>query len=346
MVGSADRKGRQSSSGYTAAPPVGDAAPPVSVVCIGAIGQSGSTLLTRMLGQVPGFVAVGETGRVWDKGLGENMECGCGQPFRSCDFWSQVGEAAFGGWGSVDAREATRLRDHLTLRGRAPHPFALPLVLWPRLSKGFAKDLARYASLMHRLYAGISEVSGGSTIVDSMKQPAHVYMMSRMQGIDVDVVHIVRDPRGVAYSKTKWIHRQGARSDEFRVRRKPPKTAEKWTWMNLSFDALPLTGEPVTRVTYEALVGSPEQAMSQVLTGIGRPPGEGDLGFIHGNEVVLSVDHFAAGSRMRLQAGPVPLVLDEVWRRELPSGQRRLVTALSLPLLRRYGYPVRTGPEG
>ena len=86
--------------------------------------------------------------------------------------------------------------------------------------------------------------------------------------------------------------------------------------------------------------------MSQVLTGIGRPAGEGDLAFIHGNEVDLSVDHFAAGSRMRLQAGPVPLVLDEVWRRELPTGQRRLVTALSLPLLRRYGYPVRTGSEG
>lgn len=86
--------------------------------------------------------------------------------------------------------------------------------------------------------------------------------------------------------------------------------------------------------------------MSQVLTGIGRPVGEGDLGFIHGNEVDLSVDHFAAGSRMRLQAGPVPLVLDEAWRRELPSGQRRLVTALSLPLLRRYGYPVRTGSQG
>lgn len=346
MVGSADRKGPQSSSGYTPAPPVGIQTPPVSVVCIGAIGQSGSTLLTRMLGQVPGFVAVGETGRIWDKGLGENMECGCGEPFRSCAFWTRVGEAAFGGWDGVDAREATRLRDHLTLKGRAPHPFALPLVLWPRLSKGFTADVERYASLMRRLYAGIAEASGGATIVDSMKQPAHVYMMSRLQGLDVHVVHLVRDPRGVAYSKTKWIHRQGARADEFRVRRTPPKTAEKWTWMNLSFDALPWTGEPVTRVTYESLVGSPERTVATVLRGIGRPPGDGDLGFIQGNQVDLAVDHFAAGSRMRLQAGPVPLVLDEVWRRELSTSHRRLVTAMSLPLLRRYGYAVRTGSRG
>jgi hypothetical protein len=199
---------------------------------------------------------------------------------------------------------------------------------------------------MRRLYGGIAAASGGRTIVDSMKQPAHVYMMSRMRGIDAHVVHLVRDPRGVAYSKTKWVHRQGARSDEFRVRRAPPKTAEKWTWMNLSFDALPFTGEPVTRVTYEELVRSPQRALTRVLTGVGRPPSDEDLAFVHGNEVDLAVDHFAAGSRMRLQAGPIPLVLDEVWRRELPTPQRRLVTALSLPLLRRYGYPIRTGSEG
>lgn len=346
MVGSAERKGRKSSSGYTPDPPVGDMTRSISVLCIGAIGQSGSTLLSRMLGQVPGFVAVGETGRVWDKGLIENMECGCGEPFRACPFWTRVGEEAFGGWDAVDARDATRLRDHLTLRGRAPHPFALPLVLWPRLSTSFRGDMIRYEELMRRLYAGISVASGGSTIVDSMKQPAHVYMLSRMSGVDLSVVHLVRDPRGVAYSKTKWIHRQGARSTEYRVRRKPPKTAEKWTWMNLAFDALPWTGEEVTRVRYESLVSSPQRTLSKILDDIGRPASEGDLGFVHGNEVDLSVDHFAAGSRMRLQAGSIPLVLDEVWRRELPTTQRRLVTAVSLPLLRRYGYPVGSRLDG
>ena len=54
---------------------------PVRVLCVAATGQSGSTLLARMLGEVPGYQAVGEVGRVWDKGVDEHMNCSCGEPF-------------------------------------------------------------------------------------------------------------------------------------------------------------------------------------------------------------------------------------------------------------------------
>jgi hypothetical protein len=99
----------------------------VRVLCIGATGQSGSTLLSRLLGALPGFEAVGEVGRIWDKGLIENVTCGCGRPFRDCSFWSRVGDRAFGGWDAVDAAEAARLRDALTLKERRlQHPSPCP----------------------------------------------------------------------------------------------------------------------------------------------------------------------------------------------------------------------------
>jgi hypothetical protein len=338
MVGAEDDKERQSSERSAAALPDEPPGGRVPVLCIGAIGQSGSTLLSRMLGQVPGFIAVGETGRIWDKGLVENMECGCGEPFLSCPFWTTVGQEAFGGWDQVDAARATRLRDGLTLRGRAPHPFALPLVVWPRLSSSFGRNLVRYEALMQRLYLGIHRASGGKTIVDSMKQPAHVYMLSRMPSIDLRVVHLVRDPRGVAYSKTKWVHRQGARADEFRVRRPPAKATEKWIWMNLAFEALPRLHVPTARVRYESAVVDPTQTLVRAFRALGIETSAGDLAFIHDDGVDLPVDHFSAGSRMRMQAGRVPLVLDEAWRTELPERQRKVVTAMSWPLLRRYGY--------
>jgi hypothetical protein len=311
---------------------------PIPVLCIGAIGQSGSTLLTRMLGQVPGFVAVGETGRVWDKGLLEDMECGCGLPFRSCPFWDSVGREAFGGWDGVDGAAAARLRDRLTLRDRLPHAFSLPLILRPGLAPRYRRDLLRYTELMHRLYEGIHRASGGRTIVDSMKQPAHVYMVSRIGGVDLRVVHLVRDSRAVAYSKTKWVHRQGARADEYRVRRPPPKSGEKWVWMNLSFDALARLGVPTVRVRYESLVASPREQLLQVLRGIGSEVDGSELTFIEDGVVDLPVDHLAAGSRMRLESGRIPLRADETWRDELPPMQRRLVSLISWPLLRRYGY--------
>jgi hypothetical protein len=337
MVGAEDAKEKHPSKAFPAAVPAG-LRMKVPVLCIGSIGQSGSTLLARMLGQVPGFVAVGETGRIWDKGLLEDMACGCGSPFRACEFWSQVGVEAFGGWDQVDAQEATRLRDHLTLRGRSRHPFALPLVLVPALSPTFGTDLVRYQELMGRLYSGIHRVSGGRTIVDSMKQPAHVYMVSRMRAVDPRVVHLVRDARGVAYSKTKWIHRQGAHSEEYRARRKPANASEKWLWMNLSFEVLPLLGVTTSRVRYESLVASPQRTLMRALHDIGAPVSAGDLGFIRDGGVELPVDHFAAGSRMRMNSGLIPLVTDEAWRDKLPPSQQRIVKAITWPLLQRYGY--------
>ena len=46
---------------------------------------------------------------------------------------------------------------------------------------------------------------------------------------------------------------------------------------------------------------------------------------------------------MRFTIGTVPLRRDEAWRRSLPKGQRRLVGALTAPLLSAYGYPLLGG---
>jgi hypothetical protein len=55
---------------------------PVRVLYIGGLGRSGSTLLDRMIGQLPGFFSAGEIREVWQQGLRENRPCGCGTPFR------------------------------------------------------------------------------------------------------------------------------------------------------------------------------------------------------------------------------------------------------------------------
>ena len=78
----------------------GDEAGPVSVLYIAGPGRSGSTLLDTMLGQIDGFVSVGELRNLWARGLGDGWPCGCGAAVRDCPFWSSVLTEAFG---SVDA---------------------------------------------------------------------------------------------------------------------------------------------------------------------------------------------------------------------------------------------------
>ncbi|MDP9239191.1 MAG: sulfotransferase family protein, partial [Actinomycetota bacterium] len=54
--------------------------------------------------------------------------------------------------------------------------------------------------------------------------------------------------------------------------------------------------------------------------------------------VELGVDHSVWGNPMRLRTGREPLRRDDSWRAGLPAADRRIVTALSLPALARYGY--------
>src|SRR5690606_31367482 len=51
---------------------------PVKVVFIGGLGRSGTTLLERLLGQLPGVMPLGEITHLWERDLLGNEMCACG----------------------------------------------------------------------------------------------------------------------------------------------------------------------------------------------------------------------------------------------------------------------------
>lgn len=316
----------------------------IDVVAIAGTGQNGATLASRLFGELPGCVAVGEIGRLWEKGLVENMECSCGERFLACPFWTQVGAAAFGGWDAVDGEEARRLvRALLRRRHRWPPVLSLLLIVFPRLSPRQAQDIRSYTELTRRLFDGVREVSGSTTIVDSTKWPAHVYAIGRSKALRTRVVHLIRDSRGVAYSNTKRVPRQGSKEDQpFRRQWRPWQLGVRWMWINLACHLLPRSGIPVLSLRYESLVRDPRGGMTRVADFAGIPLAASDLANVGEDEAILPPGHLVAGNRMRMSRGRVPMMVDDEWRTRLAPGQRRLVTALTWPLLRRYGYAGRS----
>ena len=140
-----------------------------------------------MLGEVPGFRAVGEVGRIWDKGVDENMACSCGQPFRSCGFWGEVGERAFGGWDDR-RRRGNRAGFAASCRwpARASHtPWPCRSCERPELWPAF-RDKAPIRRPDAPIYQAMHEITDGAMFVDSMKIPAHVYLMTSADA-DLDV---------------------------------------------------------------------------------------------------------------------------------------------------------------
>ena len=165
----------------------------IRILYIGGTGRTGSTLLTKMLDQYPEFFAAGELAFLWRFGLLNQGKCGCGLLLRECPIWKSVFDHAFGGSANVDAEEMLRLRRHFNSKH-------LPLMLTPKLRERLLKRSGEFPSTVERLYHGITAATGCQVIVDSSKEPHYSYILRTLPSLEVFFLHLVRDPRAIAYS--------------------------------------------------------------------------------------------------------------------------------------------------
>jgi hypothetical protein len=313
----------------------------VRVLFLGGLGRSGTTLLERLMGQLRGVCSLGEVVHLWQRDLRDDERCGCGDRFSLCGFWQKVGVEAFGGWDQVDPRRV------LDLAAAVERTRYIPRLARRRPTNA----VTEYADFYSRVYRAAATVSDARVVVDSSKHSALAYCLRHASDIDLRVIHVVRDSRGVAYSWTKRVPRPETDSDDQMTRYSPGRSALLWNVHNASLSLLRRTGVAVRRVRYEALLDDPVDTLRDLASfaGVDTEPDGLDAGprlsFLSedggGYVADLGPAHSAAGNPMRFTIGTVPLRHDEAWRSSLPAGQRRLVGALTAPLLAAYGYQVR-----
>jgi hypothetical protein len=307
----------------------------VQVRYIGGFGRSGSTMLDLMLGQAPGVFSAGEVREIWQSGLVENRLCGCEQPFRDCSFWQAVGEAGFGGWDRI------ALPDILRLRYSLDRPWSFPAQPLSGMVRSLQSRIQAYTGMLERLYRAIAEVSGASVIVDSSNLPSHAFLLRKMPAIDLRVIHLVRDSRAVAWSWQKRVEKLRSEGPSgYLPQYGPVGSSLRWMYYNGLTQSLRRLGVPYHLVRYEDLVRNPYQVTAGLLGHAGLSGEAAQPSYIEGHRVRLKPNHTVEGNPMRFVTGDLELRADQAWQNRLPSRDRRTVTALTLPLLRAYGYHV------
>lgn len=304
-----------------------------TLLYIGGLGRSGSTLLERLLGQLDGVVSLGEVQSLWRHRLAVGRLCGCGELLSRCPFWTALPAAA------TDPGRA------LTLQRRVERTRHLPLLLAPGLFPAFASRLNRYRALLEGVYDAVEAHTGATVLVDSSKSPANAFVLRRLRGFELRVVHMVRDSRGVAYSWQKRMSMEPGPDAPLMARESSLRVGLLWSTYNVLFAGLRLLGVPVLRLRYEDLVGDPRAQLAQVVTFAGAAHVE-PLDFVTDTSARLDrVGHTVAGNPMRFDRGIIRIQRDEQWRSALPPAQRLLVSLLTLPGLLRYGYLGASGSE-
>jgi len=118
-------------------------------------------------------------------------------------------------------------------------------------------------------------------------------------------------------------------------------SAARWLIQNGPTELLAASAASYSRLRYEDFVKDPSAALSKILSPYEWVRDElKDAGDI---EITLEPTHTVSGNPMRFKHGKLQLKLDDEWRSAMPSRERRLVTAITWPLLMRYGYPLGSG---
>lgn len=311
--------------------------PKQTVLFIGGLGRSGSTLVEKMLNELPGTFAVGETIHLWERGIRDAERCGCGEPFAECAHWAAVGEQAFGSWDNVDLDRIIDLRWTIDRSRR------LPKILAAHRKKALTGDDKIYVDHLRRvLLAGAEQAGHPQVLLESSKHLSTAALLALDPALDVRVLHLTRDPRGVAYSWTKEVARPEAGPDAVMPTYRPERTAMRWVTDNLGFRALARLGVPTMTLRYEDVLNAPGATIRQIGQFAGLPVAGDDLDFLDGDRVMLVTPmHSIAGNPLRFGGAELTLRLDDAWKRELDQHSRRVVTGITAPVLTRFGYSLR-----
>ncbi len=303
----------------------------VRVIYLAGAGRSGSTWLDTVLGAHPEAVAVGELSKVIPNGWLAAEYCACGERAPDCPFWRQVRER----W--LPAARPSRLSElhaeQLAFE-RSRH--------WGRLlaeRRAPSRRFERYREAMLGLYRAVAETAGRTVVIDSSKTAVRALALAGTPGLDLKVLHLVRDARGVAWSYRKSFARDERGGVQHDI---APLGAGRTTlgWMVANLQAewlrrlLP-AGESL-RLRYEDLMRAPRRELARVGTLVDLDL-DGVAADLERGEA-LPVGHPIAGNLLRMR-GSVRLAPDFEWTSRLPPRDRSKVERLAGWMLAAYGYP-------
>jgi hypothetical protein len=287
---------------------------PLRVLYIMGHSRSGSTILNNLLGCHQQVVAAGELVNLVDQGWNKHLPCSCGQPGDLCPFWREVRQR----WNDLAGGED--LPRYGWLQRRYERTRSIPLVLFSL----YRRDplFNEYVRSTILLFTAVAGVAGRDVVVDTSKNPVRALALSGAPEIDLTIVHLIRDARGVAWSFN-------------RSSQPVAKTALSWIAITLISSFVSRFARKSLLLRYEDLARFPRAALGKIqpLVGLSYDP----VGaFVEAGGKIPSV-HCIAGNRLRKQA-PLKLRLDEEWHLALPLRDKAVVWLLAGWLLRCFGY--------
>jgi hypothetical protein len=307
---------------------------PVRVLYIMGAPRCGSTVVDNILNEVEGFFSAGELRFLWQR-MHQGRFCGCGRSFESCEIWAPVLDKVAGPDPSATASLVMTRQKRVSGTWRTWQ-------LLHQIAKGTVpRDTSAHAELMGDLYEAIRTVTGATVIVDSSKRPWDAALLGSIPNVEPYFVHLVRDPRAMAYSQSKVKANPDRGQPGVMAPTGISDSAFQWIRRNLAADAV-RRAQPSHRsllIDYHDFCSRPREMIGAITALVGEAGSA--LPFSDDHTVSLGGNHTVSGNPDRFRLGQVPVREDNRWKDQMSRRDRALVTSFTLPLMLRYSVATR-----
>ncbi len=283
--------------------------------------RSGSTIFANIINEAEGFFNAGELIEYWDRGL--KWPCSCGASTRSCRIWEKVIR-------DMNLPEADYLKIGKFIQSNS-HSTLVPKHLLSGKTKHRDGNRSEMLDAIGRLYGHVRNATDSEIIVDSSKNPAYAFLLGSIPGIDLYLLHLIRDSRAVAYSWQKKKQNLWTAN--------VVETSLVWMLRNRIAEMMGRRkGARYFKLHYEDFIAKPREVLESVFQFIGtsntKAPIEND------HFARIGINHGLCGNPVRFDSGLTRLQLDKRYVR-MKAVDRIIVTTLTMPALLKYGYPIR-----
>jgi len=300
----------------------------LKIVYLMGAGHIGSTVIDVVLGSHPQLESMGELWKLAPAWLaGAERSCACGESVHVCPFWKEARKAWAERVGDDD------LARYISLMQR----FEGSRAGWARLLRSATRPTPAFQEYVRRntaLYQAIQQVGGKPFVVESSLSPRRAFVLALSPEIDLYLIHLVRDGRGVIWS----LKNPAKRSVRQSFSGKPAwATTKYWVTANLqsAFVFSRQRADRRLRLRYEDFVADPRAALGRIGAWIGE-----DLSGLltaEGATREAPVRHTSGGNRVRLQK-EIRIRGDLGWTEHLPRTDRALFWLMAGWMARGYGY--------
>ncbi|MCP4372929.1 MAG: sulfotransferase [Deltaproteobacteria bacterium] len=274
---------------------------------IAGYGRSGSTLLSFLLNSHKQMVSIGEAFGFGKRAYADNnFPCSCGEPFLRCPFYLKLEQLVndfgspfnlknwrttydFGryGWSNM------LLSGHL---GNSSLDHARDIFV--RFLPGIQKKTGLVSKEKLNIARAVLAISGKQVFVDASKVPVNIKYLQMSDQLDLHVIHLVRDVRGVVNSNLK-------NNKDIDV----SLLARAWKRANMRSDWARkyVPRDRWFRLTYDEVCADAQAVVNRVADFVG-------IEQINIPENYYEVEHHIQGNYMRLKhTGTV--VRDDAWKK-------------------------------